>query len=172
VGLRESFQDLVDRQYDGLCTYAACLTGGASESEDLVHEAFLAAFDLLADQGGFTGDPAKWLRGTMRNLVHAWWRKRRRLPQPAADALVDLADKASQVLPGSPKPDYEAALAHCLENLAPADRDLVSRRYAEAFEPDRLAATLGIQVPTLRVRLFRLRQSLRGCVEGRLGAGT
>jgi RNA polymerase sigma-70 factor (ECF subfamily) len=172
VGLRESFQDLVDRQYDGLCTYAAWLTGGAAEADDLVHEAFLAAFDLLAAQGAFTGDPGKWLRGTTRNLVHAWWRKRRRLPQPAADALKDLADRMEEAPPPATDRAYEMALAHCLDRLPPADRDLVERRYAKAFDPGRLAATLGIQLPTLRVRLFRLRQALRGCVENRLKAGT
>ncbi len=83
MDIRERFHDLVERYYDGACSYCAWLTGGAPEAEDLVHEAFLAAFDRLAEKGGFEGDPARWLRGTLRKLAHAWWRRRRRMPGKA-----------------------------------------------------------------------------------------
>jgi RNA polymerase sigma-70 factor (ECF subfamily) len=167
-GLRTQFQQLVDRHYDDLWRYVRRLTGGSGDSEDLLHEAFLLAFDRLASGPGFTGDPGDWLRATLRHLVCAWWREKRKLPQDVADRLKLLADEAEHAVSRVSRLETEAALAHCLAKLEPEDRALIAQRYENGLRVTQIAEQMKVNVATLRVRLFRARHSLKSCIEGQL----
>jgi len=162
---------MVDLHYEGLWAYVAALTAGATEGEDIVHEAFLLAFDRLAAGQEFEGDAGKWLRGAARNLVYAWWRRRRRMPQDVADRLKLVADEADDALTAAARAEVKAALEHCLGKLPAADRQLVAKRYEEGLRITRIAEQARCNVATLRVRLFRIRQALRRCVDAVLAKG-
>lgn len=151
--------------------YVGALTGGAAEAEDIVHQAFLAAFDRLAAGGEFTGNPGAWLRATARNMVYTWWRERRRMPQDVADRLQRLVDEADDALTRAAKAEVRAALAHCLEKLSESERQLVAGRYEQGLRITHIAEQLEQNVATVRVRLFRIRQALKRCVEARLAHG-
>lgn len=170
-GLRQRFQDLVDRHYDSAWAYVSALTSGADEAEDIVHQAFLAAFDRLAAGRAFTGDPGRWLRATGRNLVYAWWRQRRRMPQDVADRLKQVADEADDALTRAARREVQAALDQCLDELAEEDRLLVAERYEQGLRVTEMAERLRCKAATLRVRLFRIRQGLRRCVDAVLSQG-
>ena len=161
----------MDRHYDGVWAYVSALTGGAAEAEDIVHQAFLAAFDRLAGGGGFTGDPGAWLRATARNMVYAWWRQQRRMPQDVADRLRQVADEADDALTRAARAEVRAALDHCLGTLPDADRQLVADRYERGLRVTQMAEQLREKAATVRVRLFRIRQALRRCVEAVLSKG-
>ncbi|MBM4041382.1 MAG: sigma-70 family RNA polymerase sigma factor [Planctomycetes bacterium] len=169
--LRRHFEELVDRHYEGVWRYARFLTRGATEAEDLVHEAFLLAFDRLMEGQEFAGDAGAWLRGTLRNLVKAWWRERQKLPQDVADHLGLLADKTEEAWASLAGEELRAALDHCLGLLGPEDRDLVARRYERGMRITRIAEELRRNAATVRVQLFRIRQALKECVEGQLAKG-
>ena len=47
VTLRREFEHPVDRHYGRTASYARYMTGGAGETEDLVRQAFLPAFERL-----------------------------------------------------------------------------------------------------------------------------
>jgi RNA polymerase sigma-70 factor (ECF subfamily) len=164
----ERLRGLADRYYESTWSYASWLTGGAQDAEDLVHDAFLTAFDHLARKGEFAGDPGKWLRGVIRNLAHRWWRRKRRLPQATADHLKALAEEAEE--PGTvlARTETEKALERCLEELGVRDRELVRRRYETDFDAGLLAKAMSMTSNALRVRLFRIRQKLKACVEARV----
>lgn len=172
ISMRQRFQALVDASYDGVYSYASYLMGGAAETEDIVHEAFLAAFDRLCAGNEFSGDVHMWLRGTVRNLVHVFWRKKRRLAPELADRLLELADEADDVASAAARRESGAALRLCLERLSVAERALVAGRYEEELAITDLAARLELNVATARVRLFRIREALRDCVARRLGEAT
>jgi len=161
----------VDQHYQGVWSYARFLMRGAAEAEDLVHEAFLLAFDRLASGEEFTGDPGLWLRGTVRNLVKAWWRQRRKLPQDVADHLGELADEVDDALTAAAGAELRAALDHCLGLLVPEDRQLVARRYEDGLRIADIARQMSSNAATIRVQLFRIRQALRRCVETQLSRG-
>jgi len=144
---------------------------GSAEAEDVVHEAFLLAFDRLAEGVEFRGDPGKWLRGTARNLVYAWWREQRKLPQHVADRLKLLAEEADDALAAAARRELQAALDHCLGELRAEDRQLVAKRYEEGLRITQIAEQLRRNAATVRVRLFRIRRTLKMCVEGQLGSG-
>jgi len=169
--LRARFQELVDHHYEALWRYVAALTAGAAEAEDILHQAFLAAFDRLAAGREFEGDPGKWLRATVRHMVYAWWRQRRRMPQDVADRLKEVADEADDALTRAARAEVQAALEHCLGELSDADRQLVAQRYEQGLRVTQIAERLRRNAATLRVRLFRIRQALKRCVDVVLARG-
>ncbi len=161
----------MDRHYEGVWRYARFLTRGAAEAEDMVHEAFLLAFDRLAAGQEFAGDPGAWLRGAVRNLVRAWWRERRKLPQDVVEQLGVLAEEADAALAAAVGQELRAALDHCLGLLGAEDRDLVARRYERGMRITEIAEELRRNAATVRVQLFRIRQALKECVEAQLAKG-
>jgi len=163
--LHDAFRKLVDSEYEAVSSYARFLTGSGDHVEDLVHEAFLLAFDRLAEGKPFTGDPGKWLRGTLRNLIKKWWRERIRLPQDVADQLADVAQRADDLGESLDRQALAAALERCIEKLPAEDRGIIARRYEHDDRVGRIAERLEINDSTVRVRLFRARQALKDCVE-------
>jgi len=172
VRLRKRFTQIVDQHYRDVWSYASFLTGGASESEDLVHQAFLLAFDRLAEGQEFSGDPGKWLRGVLRNLVYAWWRERRKVPQELAESLKLLIDESEDAFERVAKAEMSAALEHCLGKLPLDDRELIRERYEKGSRITQIAENMKASAGSLRVRLHRIRQVLRQCVETQLAGGT
>jgi len=169
--LNDKFRDLVDGHYDGLWRYARWLTAGAADSEDIVHDAFLLAFDRLAEGVRFEGDPGKWLRGTLRNLTLAWWRKQRNAPADLAEHILARAEEAEDALDGLMAAEMESALTRCLEKLGAEDRRLVGRRYGDGWSVTQIAEQWKVNMASLRVRLFRVRLALKECMERRLSRG-
>lgn len=160
---QQQFQSLVDANYRSVWQYAVTLTRGSSEAEDVTHQAFLLVFDRLVEERPID-DPGQWLRGVVRNLVREWWRKNRRLPVELADQLCRLAedvDTASVEL----KSEHEAALAACLEKLTDDERQMVRARYEDGLQITEIAQRREMNVKTTRVRLFRIRERLKTCVE-------
>jgi RNA polymerase sigma-70 factor (ECF subfamily) len=53
-------------------------------------------------------------------------------------------------------------LAEVLAGLPPLDREVLTLRFEEDLELPRLAATLGVPLPTAKARLYRALERLRG----------
>lgn len=147
------------------------LTGGSAEGEDILHQAFLLAFDRLADGDQDIDDLGRWLRGVVRNLVRAWWRKKRKLPQDLADRLYDLAEEADSVPNSMIQAELAESLRNCLDQLAPAARRFVAARYEQGLAIREIADQEKVNESTARVRLFRIRQTLKTCLESYLAGG-
>ncbi len=162
----------MDRHYGSVWACVSVLTGRSEDTEDIVHQAFLLAFERLADGVGFAGDPGKWLRGTARHLVFAWWRERRRMPEALAQRLEALvARHEDDPLTRADRAEIRAALRQCLGKLPEDDRRLVQKHYAEGEGLVRIAEGLGMNAVTVRTRLYRIRQALRRCLARALDGG-
>jgi RNA polymerase sigma-70 factor, ECF subfamily len=160
-----AFQRMVDDHYEPLLSYAHFLLGHREQVEDVVHQAFMLGFDRLANDQGFQGDPGKWLRGTVRNLVHDVWRQKRKLPQDVADLLQQVAHQADEAGDAMDRSRVHEALRGCLDKLEEGDRQLIGQRYENGRRITEIAQRMRLNVATLRVRLFRARQALKSCVE-------
>lgn len=170
--LHQEFRDLVDRHYGSVWACVSVLTARSADTEDLVHDAFLLAFERLADGNGFAGDPGKWLRGTARHLVFAWWREKRRMPEALAQRLEALTTRQEDdALSRADRAEVRAALRQCLAKLSEDERDLVQRHYEEDEGLVRIAEGLGLNAVTVRTRLHRIRLALRRCLAAALGGG-
>ena len=132
---------------------------GCGEAEDLADE----TIDRVARRARevaptYEGEPALYFLG-VANRVHLEYLKRGKArpaaPPPAPD--VEEAERRS------------ACLDECMGRLAPRERELILRYYAESGEAKiagrrALARELGVEPGNLRVRALRVRATLKECV--------
>jgi RNA polymerase sigma-70 factor (ECF subfamily) len=104
-------------------------------------------------------------------MVYGWWRQRRRMPLAIADHLKSLIDEADDALTAAARREVQAALDHCLDQLAPHARQLIAQRYEQGLRIKDMARQLERKATAVRVQLFRIRQQLKQCVEGQLAEG-
>jgi len=64
-----------------------------------------------------------------------------------------------------------AALDHCLQQLPPAQRQLIDLRYSDDQTLQRIAQAIGRPEGSIRQTLYRIRQALLACIEGQLSLG-
>ena len=104
-------------------------------------------------------------------MVYAWWRERRRIPQELAESLKLLIDESEDAFERVAKAEMSAALEHCLGRLPPGDRELIRERYEKSSRITQIAERTKASAGSLRVRLHRIRQALKQCVETQLAGG-
>ena len=169
-GDRAAFDELVERHLAATWRTVWRIVRGREDAEDVVQEVFLAAWrhlDGLAEPERFSG----WLRriAVTRALNHVdrAGERLRRASTPLED---DDAGRTALASPAaSPLRTLEARellhrLAVCLERLPVAWRAVLVLRENEALAYERIAATLGIAIGTVRSRLARARIALRECI--------
>lgn len=129
------------------------------EPEDLADETInRVARKLKEIEKDFIGDRARYFYG-VANKVHLE-HLRRKLPQAMSPSPTD---------PNRIELEYNC-LDRCIERLSKDNRDLLLRYYGaedgtETEVRRALAEELGIAPNALRIRAFRIRQSLKECVE-------
>ncbi len=155
------------------------LTENSEEARDLTQETFLRAFQSI---GRFRGeaDLRTWIYRIAINQARnrwRWWRRRRRdstvsldtaqgqTNQPLIATLVEASENPEQQALAH---EREVALRAALQKLGVSYRETVILRDIEGFSYEEIAATLGINVGTVKSRLARGRQELRRRLEGSL----
>ena len=132
---------------------------GCVEPEDLADETINRVTSKLREiENEFTGDQARYFFG-VANKVHLEY-LRRKTPQPPSS----LPEDSSRL-----ELEYRC-LESCVDRLTDEDRDLLLRHYGakgrtEAERRKALAEELGISLNALRIRIYRIRQALKECVE-------
>jgi DNA-directed RNA polymerase specialized sigma24 family protein len=109
----------------------------------------------LADT--YVGEPIAYFYGVAKN-VYEEYRKKKPLPNP----------------PPQPEPDVDTELRHkcledCLKNFGEEDRDLLLQYYqddktAKINHRKALAEKFKISLNTLRMRIYRLKETLGECI--------
>jgi RNA polymerase sigma-70 factor (ECF subfamily) len=171
AGDREAFGGLVLRHRASLNAIAARLLGSSADVDEVVQEAFVAAWRHL---GEF--DPARefgpWLRTICRNRLANHLRdraaRRNRALGSIDEALLAAAPEEAPVDDGARR---VAALKLCLSELQPDARALLRERYWTGRAVKDLAAAAGRSEAGLAMALMRLRHALQACVERRLAGG-
>jgi RNA polymerase sigma-70 factor (ECF subfamily) len=155
------------------------LTENGEEARDLTQETFLRAFQSI---GRFRGeaDLRTWIYRIAINQARnrwRWWRRRRRDSTVSLDATQGQANQPliATLVETSENPEQrtlaherEVALRAALQKLGASYRETVILRDMEGFSYEEIAATLGINVGTVKSRLARGRQELRRRLEGAL----
>jgi RNA polymerase sigma-70 factor (ECF subfamily) len=150
--------------------YLGAHVRGADVADDLAQEAFLRAFRRLdAFQLPENGTMRPWLLGIARNLLLEHRRASdQREARADPEALLDAQATPRDPLEGERRIE---ALQRCVDKLAPASARLVWRHYFERRTLASLAAEEHRQESALRMRLLRIREALRACIERSVGEG-
>jgi RNA polymerase sigma-70 factor, ECF subfamily len=162
LGQRAAIGVIYEAEAPRVYRYALALAGNAAWAADATQDAFVA---LALRPEGF--DPTRgplgaWLAGVARHALAAQWRQALGHEPLADDGERDEAADANAASPEQlmVQAQDQAAVWHALRRLSPVLReavvlvDLQERPYVEA------AAIAGIELNTLRTRLFRGRQRL------------
>lgn len=155
-GDSDALEHLVKRWQDRLWRHARRLTGDEDAAWDVLQETWLGVARRIQGLNDPDSFPA-WIYQVVSNKCRDWIRResRRRKVQDAFSEMRlmeagNALDSAKQA----------ASLKEALEQLASADRTILSLHYEEDFDLGEIAAILSIPVGTVKSRLYYARQRL------------
>ena len=133
-------------------------TGVRSDlAEEIAQAAWARGWECRA-QLKSQGAVGVWVNTIAKNLMRVDYRRKR--------PTEELSEGAAVV-----QPDYDtSAVGEILAYCAPGDRELLQQHYLEGWSSSEIAPRLGISPVSVRVRLLRIKQSLRLAM-GLRGAG-
>ena len=157
AGNVDAYESLVARYHVGLIIHCERLVGDRDDAEDMAQEAFIKAFNNLAEFDTSKGRFSTWLYKIATNVALDFLRKRKHImPAEDVDALVEQA-----------APDYELeetkrqlrSVVKALE--PPTHRQVIEAYYWRGESYQQIATNLGIPINTVRTWLRRAKQQLR-----------
>jgi RNA polymerase sigma-70 factor, ECF subfamily len=157
AGDRERYAQLVERYRDRYARYATRMLGSVDAAEDALQDAFVRAFDQLAqckDPDKFVG----WFFLILRNRCFA--ERRRNRTSASLDAADDVA-AADRTDGGAEAAERRRALQLALLELTPDQREVFVLKHVEGLSYDEIAARLTTSVPSLKMRMHRAYDKLR-----------
>jgi RNA polymerase sigma factor (sigma-70 family) len=140
--------------------------GRCTDPEGMTDEAFDRVAKKVHDvRPTYEGDPRLYFRAVANNLIKENHKKvKSQLPLDDIDLpeppVIETEDDTA---------DIEECLQYCLKKLPNEKRELIVGYYAKEKQAkidyrNELAQKFGISVETLRVRVFRIRESLAECI--------
>jgi RNA polymerase sigma-70 factor (ECF subfamily) len=148
---------LYDAHVDRVYRLAFRMTGDDALAQDCTQDAFIRAFERLAD---FRGDAAfgTWLHAIAYSVVLNALRKVKRFRQRETSL-----DEATAVgaAPVAAEPDLKRRLAAAIEALPDKYRMVFVMHDVEGYTHEEIAAAMGSRIGTSKAQLFRARARLR-----------
>ncbi|HEX4542443.1 MAG TPA: RNA polymerase sigma factor [Candidatus Acidoferrum sp.] len=174
-GLHKRDPDLLDRlieQYQyRLFRYLAYITGSKERAEDFFQETWIRVLERGHQYDGRSKFEA-WLFAIARHLVIDWQRSKKAqsldtLTDPEQEHPLQLADEhdpspLQQVLSQESQEDVHASL----ERIPAIYREVLVLRFQEELQLEEMAGVLSIPVSTVKSRLYRGLDALRGALQG------
>jgi RNA polymerase sigma-70 factor (ECF subfamily) len=136
-------------------------------TEEILQSAFVTCYQHIREYK-LRGTFASWLKGIALNLLRKELREQARvtaLEGRTLDALI-----ARETLKAAEVEVLESGtdrLTACLEKLAPHAREIVQKRYGGGATVKSIAAALGRTETSVSVALFRIRERLKDCMDGK-----
>jgi RNA polymerase sigma factor (sigma-70 family) len=150
--------ELYHASYRRLVAQVYAFTTDLGEAQEAVQEAFARA---LARRGGLAGVdvPEAWLRTVAVNIVKRRWRRKQLL-----DRILLRERPLTRVLQEAPEPD-RADLREALASIPRTYREVIVLHYLADLPVDEVAAILEVPVGTVKSRLSRGREALKGLLD-------
>jgi RNA polymerase sigma-70 factor (ECF subfamily) len=163
AGERDAFRLLVRRYGDVLHAHALRMAGSPDDAADLVQRAFVQGFERLHT----CREPERvgaWLFRILANLCkdHVRARRGKGVALVAVESVVRAA--------ADPEADVTAAeirtrVWSALEALTPEQREAFVLKHVEGRSYEEIAAVMDLSVASLKMRVHRAREALRGLLE-------
>ena len=162
------FVKLLLEQQAALRAYIVSLMPGSDDVEDVLQNTNVVVWEKMGEFALGT-DFRAWLFTIARNMVKAQFRANKRYQSPSVDEKLMLAiDEVWSQRSGQEITLKQRALDHCLEQLRPLERSLISVRYTKGKNLENYAKEIGRPADSLRTTLSRVRGKLRNCVDQRI----
>jgi RNA polymerase sigma-70 factor (ECF subfamily) len=160
AGDADAFGTFVARHEAAVYRFARTLTRSRGDADDVLQEAFIAAWRGAGSYAG-SGSARSWLLSIARNV----WRHqaRRRVGEPAGfEPIETLAERAGWGADPATARQLDAAearelLAAALARLPEVEREVLVLRELEGFSGEEAAAILQLSLPAMKSRLHRAR---------------
>jgi RNA polymerase sigma-70 factor, ECF subfamily len=173
-GLRKRDPDLLDRlieQYQyRLFRYLVYVTGSKERAEDFFQETWIRVLERGHQYDGKYKFEA-WLFAIARNLVIDWQRSKKAqsldtLTDPEQEHPLQLADEKDpsplqQVLATESEENVHASL----EKIPAIYREVLVLRFQEELQIEEMAGVLSVPLSTVKSRLYRGLEALRGALQ-------
>ena len=110
-----------------------------------------------------------WAFITARREGIDWLRRHQREALGLDTEILDLLDREWQCAPSIPEGAKIEALQDCLAAAPESARRLLKLRYFDGYSCEQVAEQMDIGLNAIYKRVSRLHESLRQCIEGKLG---
>lgn len=154
------FERLYDRHSREVWALAYARRMDAGLALDIVQESFLRLWKCWGE-GETVRNPRAWLMRVARNLAEDDAKSAfRRNGTQAPDLMSGVGSRETPPLEKMERTETHEQVREALTELDPADRELLTFRYALEYDTPRIAAFLGISITAVHMRLSRARQRL------------
>jgi RNA polymerase sigma-70 factor (ECF subfamily) len=172
-GETDAFGELVREHQSRVRACLVVRLHDSSAVDDLAQEAFLIAYRKLAEFDA-ERDFGPWVRTIAIRCMQNYIRKKRPRSAGASselDQLIDYQIDKNNPVELNADEDRLKALSTCLNKLDTDQRFLIEGRYFQKKAIADIRKVLGVAHSTLTMRLHRLREGLRSCIEQQLDVG-
>jgi RNA polymerase sigma factor (sigma-70 family) len=169
----DAFNRLVMLHQDRVFNTTYRILGSYDEAEDAAQKTFISAYQNIRSFRG--GSFKAWLLRSAVNACYDELRKSKRHPSISIDddTKDDAADLSERGLPDqTPSPqnisemrELQQAVQYCLGELPPDFRAVAVLADVDELEYEEISRITGNPLGTIKSRLARARQKLRGCLE-------
>lgn len=166
--LEREFMRLYSINQPRTFAYILSLVGDWNDAQEVLQETSMRAWSAFRDFTPGTNFGA-WIRSIAFYQAQAYRKRAKRSPLLMSDDFLHEVASAQERL-SSQLDDQLLALRHCLDHLAPRDRDLLTACYRDGAAVNDVAQRWGRPAGTLYKSLTRIRRALFECVRRRISA--
>jgi RNA polymerase sigma-70 factor (ECF subfamily) len=171
AGDEEAFVEIITRYRDKIFAIALRHLRNRADAEEITQDTFIRAHRGIAR---FRGESslATWLHRIAFNLCHKYYFSRRRHVTLSLDCAFSDGNQATisdLIATDAPNPAREAAACEfselvvtCMEKLGARQREILLLRNGMNQSYGEISLSLGISIGTVKSRIGRARESLRG----------
>ena len=165
-GDRAAFAALYERTSAKLFGIVLRILKDRSRAEDVLQDVYLKIWQRAGSYDMRQGKPVTWMAAVARNRAIDVVRAAR--PTQTLDEAGDEEEvfRAGGNVAGHLDPGELETLRTCLAEIEEEDRNLILLAYYEGFSREELAERFLMPVGTVKTRLRRGLQRLRGCLDG------
>ena len=166
-GDANAFETLVLEYEKNVYNIALRMTGNSEDAADMTQEAFIKAYNSLQS---FRGDSkfSVWLYRIVSNVCLDFLRSKNRRPTVSLsveddngeDAQLDVADESQSPELLLDRKLTRESVRRGLDSLPPDYRQILLLREIQGLSYDEIAQALGLEVGTVKSRIFRARKRL------------
>lgn len=164
------FDAILRNTHARIRAYIAGMGIAAHEVDDVAQDVYLE-FHKNLDKVPADVAPQRWLKGIARNVCLNHIRRSARRGRLHREALAELlAATETETHRRATEGSLQIALEECCRKLPGDSRELLNLKYQQDLPSDAIAETLSKTAEAVRVALFRIRATLKSCVQKQLAS--